>query len=140
MSLTGISTKSIVEYLRKERGVYIQYEDKESVLSYFEYYGLIPTEEQAQELVKSIQDIEFDVRQYIIDYINVNHCFYCDIKYKEDGSKVETVRFCDLKFDITKMKTNELSKEIFYYMTKQEAEKLLGVEDNGLDFYITKVY
>lgn len=140
MNLTGISTKSIVEYLRKERGVYIQYEDKESVLSYFEYYGLVPTEEQAQELVKNIKDLKFDVRQFFLGYVTVNHCFYCDIKYKEDGSEVETVKFCDLKFDTTKMKSNTLNKEIFCYMTKQEAEKLLGVEDNGLDFHITKVY
>lgn len=62
--------------------------------------------------------------------------FYdCDIIYKEDGSQTERMTFSSASTE-----GMAIDNKIFFTMAIEEAVSLLGVEDNGLDFIITKIY
>ena len=69
--------------------------------------------------------------------VNYYKVFECDIRFKEEGSPTERMQFAETNLEGEEFKYDN---SIFYYMDKEEAQKLLGVEDNGLDFYLTKIY
>lgn len=62
--------------------------------------------------------------------------FYdCDIVFKEEGSQTERVTFSSASTE-----GFSIDNKVFFTMAVEEAISLLGAEDNGLDFIITKIY
>ena len=80
-----------------------------------------------------------NILQYLADergvYLTPIEFYDCDIFYKEEGSLTEKHTFSSAS-----TKGMDIDSKIFYTMTFKEAVSLLGVEDNGLDFIITKIY
>ena len=141
MSLKGISTDSILDYLRKERGIAIFTLGKKDVLPLFERYGFTPTTSQINSFIRFLDREGFrpSLSVNFMSWIG-GYSYKCDVRSKKDGAETKTVTFCELAYSKKMMKERYFEKVFFYYTSKSNAKILKGVEDNGLDFYIEKVY
>lgn len=141
MSLEGISTDSILDYLRKERNIAIFTLGSTDVLPLFGRYGFVPTRGQVSSFIR-FMDKEGLKPSLTINFIKwVGYYSYkCDIRLKEDDAKTKTVTFCELEHNKKIMTDRYFDKIFFHYTSKVDARLLRGVEENGLDFYIDRVY
>lgn len=148
MNLQNIATHAIIDYLRKERNLIVETWHRDDFQPLFQEAGFEPTDAQLNDFasyVNSNHNAEvgycWEVLREFVTLYTEEQLYNCQIRWKEDGAEIEEQQFMG-------MNTNEnmgdylnytLDEQIFFYMPKKQAQKLVGVEDNGLDFIILNV-